>query len=193
VQLDTRTPGAAPVGFTAWETPPVGFVAQPLTGAAGIIDPNYGLPKIQDIRDGTATSIILYECTGRNEGMDGNTLTNDYYDPYASALAGAPTGRRHWRFGDPDTTSGVSKRINNNAGFGMNITIVSNDNCNGQNWRAHDCGPNNEPFSFHGGGTHFAFADGHVAYVRDSVSIDVLKALATRNNGANEGGLELTD
>ena len=65
--------------------------------------------------------------------------------------------------------------------------------CYGKTWRAHDCGPNNEAFSFHGGGANFVFADGHVTYIRSSVNINILKALCTRSNGSNEGGLEYTD
>jgi prepilin-type processing-associated H-X9-DG protein len=70
-----------------------------------------------------------------------------------------------------------------------NISDPTNK-CFGKTWRAHDCGPNNEPFSFHGGGAHFVFADGHVTWLRDTVAVDVLKAMGTRNNGTNEAGLE---
>ncbi len=196
VQLDTRIPAALP--STVGRTAGLGVLpanGEPLTGGSGIIDANYGLPKVADIRDGTSTSIMLYEDVGRNEQMrvpSGSTIApNDYYDPLAA-------GRRfHWRFADPDTTSGISQRVNNNAGGSMTAadpnTPATDTKCFGNSWIGHDCGPNNEPFSFHGGGAHFVFADGHVSYIRDSVPVNVLKALATRNNGRNEIGLEYSE
>ncbi|MBY0232006.1 MAG: DUF1559 domain-containing protein [Gemmataceae bacterium] len=164
-----------------------------LTGANGLIDANYGLGKVADIRDGTSTSVILYEDVGRHDGMDGTGLAapNNYYDPF---VAGP---RSHWRFADPDTSSGVSQKVNNNAGGSMTSpdpnTPASDTKCFGQTWKAHDCGPNNEPFSFHGGGAHFAFADGHVVFMRDSIPLNVLKAICTRANGNNEAGLDYND
>jgi prepilin-type processing-associated H-X9-DG protein len=34
--------------------------------------------------------------------------------------------------------------------------------------------------SFHSGGCHFAFADGHVQFLSEEIAIDVLHALVTR-------------
>ena len=77
-------------------------------------------------------------------------------------------------------------------GIGPNITDATNK-CFGRTWRSHDCGPNNEPYSFHGGGAHFVFADGHVSFIRDSIPLNVLKAIATRSNGTNESGLDYVE
>lgn len=154
------------------------------------IDPLFGQSKIGDIGDGTSNCITFYECVGRNEQMDGAGAVNDYYDP---VIAGA---HKHWRWASPDTTSGVSQKVNNAQGGSMNTpdpNVDPTNKCAGKTWRAHDCGPNNEPFSFHGGGCHVTFADGHVVFLRDSVSIDVLKALCTKSNSANERGLEFID
>lgn len=41
----------------------------------------------------------------------------------------------------------------------------------------------NEPYSFHPGGANVLFADGHVGFVRESVSLPALAALATRAAG----------
>ena len=41
----------------------------------------------------------------------------------------------------------------------------------------------NEPYSFHTGGANFLFTDGHVQFVRDSVSLPTLAALCTRAGG----------
>jgi prepilin-type processing-associated H-X9-DG protein len=156
----------------------------------GKIDALYGLAKIGDIGDGTANCITFYEDVGRNEQMDGAGAVNDYYDP---VIAGP---HRHWRWASPDTASGLSQKVNNAQGGSMSSpdpNVDPTNKCAGKTWRAHDCGPNNEIFSFHGGGAHIAFADGHVIFMRDSVNFDVLKALATRSNGTNERGLEFID
>jgi prepilin-type N-terminal cleavage/methylation domain-containing protein/prepilin-type processing-associated H-X9-DG protein len=154
------------------------------------VDPLWGLCKVGDIRDGTSNSILMYEDVGRNEFMDGDGLVNDYYDPVTNG------GRKHWRWADPDTTSGISQKVNNAAGGSMTTAdpnVDPTNKCYGKTWKAHDCGPNNEPFGFHGGGANFVFADGHVTFIRSSVHIDILKALGTRSNSANEGGLEYVD
>jgi prepilin-type processing-associated H-X9-DG protein len=41
----------------------------------------------------------------------------------------------------------------------------------------------NEPYSFHTGSAGFVFADGHVQFIRENVSLTTLAALCTRNAG----------
>jgi prepilin-type N-terminal cleavage/methylation domain-containing protein/prepilin-type processing-associated H-X9-DG protein len=164
-------------------------------GAGGVIDATFGGAHMGDISDGTATSIMWYEDVGRNETMDGNdvggtgtVISNEYYDP-------ATAGRKHhWRWADPDTASGMKRKLNNTPGASMttfdpNVTTGDTTQCPGNTWRVHDCGPNNEGFSFHGGGAHIAFADGHAVYMRDTVPYNIILALGTRSNGSNEIGL----
>jgi prepilin-type processing-associated H-X9-DG protein len=172
-----------------------------------LLDPNYGLPKIEEIADGTANSVILYEDVGRNEfmngfdytsGTTGATKANEYYDVRQSEVIGVTLKKAHWRFADPDTASGMKRKVNNTQGGSMtgpdsNLSAGDNSGCPGQSWTIHDCGPNNEAFSFHGGGAHMAFADGHVAFVRDTVSVQVLLSISTRNNSKNEQGLDFTE
>jgi len=148
-------------------------------------DPLYGCPKISDCRDGTAVSIMFYEDVGRNDKMDGSGGSpNNYYDPFGGA--GSTGGARsHWRWADPDGSSGQGQVINNNSGGSMTsidpkANMFEQSRC--PSWKAHDCGPNNEWFSFHGGGAHAVFGDGHVAFVRETITIGVIKALGTRSN-----------
>jgi len=45
-------------------------------------------------------------------------------------------------------------------------------------------GSNNGAFgSFHSGGTNFVFADGSVHFLKDTVNLNVYRALSTRNLG----------
>ena len=145
------------------------------------VDPLYGGGRIAAVSDGTSNSIVFYEDTGRNEKMDGDPGStglppNNYLDPVDNL------GRRHWRWAEPDSSSGCSKPINNNAD--------QNSDCP---WNYHDCGPNNEMFSFHPGGAHAAFADGSVRFLNEQISLRLLFSLGTRANseiveGATDGG-----
>src|SRR5262249_9744246 len=92
----------------------------------------------------------------------------------------------HHRWANPDKASGLKIKINANKGATYTTTDPNGTGCT---WAEHDCGPNSEAFSFHGNGAHCIFVDGHVAYVRESVSHDVLTALCTRNNATGEAGL----
>jgi prepilin-type N-terminal cleavage/methylation domain-containing protein/prepilin-type processing-associated H-X9-DG protein len=161
----------------------------------GQIDQNYGCATIQDVHDGTAYSIAFYEDVGRSEYMDGvdpNTgvvLPNEYYDPITNDR------KHHWRWADPDTASGLKRKLNNTQGASMNtvdpnILAAEPYQCYNATWHYHDCGPNNEGFSFHGGGVNIGFVDGHVDYIRDTISWQVLSALSTRSNAVNELGFD---
>jgi prepilin-type N-terminal cleavage/methylation domain-containing protein/prepilin-type processing-associated H-X9-DG protein len=169
----------------------------PPNGYFGLIDPNYGLAKFGDIKDGTSNSIMFYEDVGRNEKMDGFNyavtpavaVANEYYDPITNGR------KHHWRWADPDTASGMKRKLNNTQGGGM-FTIDPNlqapqdstAQCPNATWTVHDCGPNNEAFSFHGGGANILFADGHVYFMSDTVNLSVVLALGTRSNGEHETG-----
>ena len=65
-------------------------------------------------------------------------------------------------------------------------TTTADANGDGCTWMTHDCGPNSEAFNFHGNGVHMVFCDGHVSYMRESLSTAILRALATRADGRNE-------
>jgi prepilin-type N-terminal cleavage/methylation domain-containing protein/prepilin-type processing-associated H-X9-DG protein len=152
---------------------PVGFYTEYGTGDAtvapnkklhldptkGFIDPYFGQATISDIKDGTSYSIALYEDAARNETW--SEVSGGYLDPITG------THRMWWRWAEPDTASGVSRKINN--------PLVP--------WNIHDNGPNNEIYSFHGGGAHALFADAHVTFLRDNISTIIVRALCTRNGG----------
>jgi prepilin-type N-terminal cleavage/methylation domain-containing protein len=139
--------------------------------AMGGIDLSYGGSNITQIADGTSYTILVYEDVGRNPTMDGNPGSsglpvNNYHDPVTGC------GRAHWRWAEPDNTSGCSMPLNNNPRpFGGPPTCP---------WTYHDCGPNNEWFSFHVGGAYALFADGSVRFVSEGITLRVVFALGTR-------------
>lgn len=131
--------------------------------------------KVAEIRDGLTNCVGLIEDVGRYEGMKASR----YLDP----VDGQP--RRFWRWAEPDTSAGISKTINNNR-FPFN----GGQGPAGCPWVNHDCGPNNEWFSFHPGGANCVFMDGSVRFVKEAASPFVIRALVTR---AGDEKLDPTD
>ncbi len=142
--------------------------------ALGGIDLYYGASPITAGTDGSSNSILMYEDVGRNEAMDGSPgktgfPPNNYLDPIDLC------GRRHWRWAEPDNTSGCSKVVNNNS-----FPMGGPPTCP---WHYHDCGPNNEMFSFHGGGANALFGDGRAQWIKETISLGTLYSLCTRSGG----------
>jgi prepilin-type N-terminal cleavage/methylation domain-containing protein/prepilin-type processing-associated H-X9-DG protein len=145
---------------------PFGTIINIFNGAARISDTING--------DGSSNSILIYEDAGRNERMNGDPGTsgqpnNNYLDPVDYM------GRRHWRWGEPDNTSGCSKVMNNNK-WPINGPPTAP-------WNYHDNGPNNEWFSFHPGGANAVFLDGHVSFIGETIPLRMVYALGTRMGG----------
>jgi prepilin-type N-terminal cleavage/methylation domain-containing protein/prepilin-type processing-associated H-X9-DG protein len=151
------------------------------TTASAPIDAMFGLPQMGDIIDGTSVSILIIEDVGQNEkmllvGTSDGANANSYIDGVTG------TASRHWRWANPDISSGQSKKVNS----AKNATYATPDPVDGCAWAQHDCGPNSEMFSFHGNGAFAVFADGHVQFIRESVSLPILRALSTRADGRAE-------
>ncbi|MFO0893162.1 MAG: DUF1559 domain-containing protein [Isosphaeraceae bacterium] len=147
----------------------------------GKIDPYWNGSKISSITDGTSNSMAVYEDTGRsprmweNVGQNLAASTGGYLDPVTGEA------RCHWRWAEPDSASGVSKLINNNRQAGY---VLGQQPAPGScPWNAHDCGPNNEIFSFHPGGANVLFMDGSVRFIKETIAGNVQRALITKNEG----------
>jgi prepilin-type N-terminal cleavage/methylation domain-containing protein/prepilin-type processing-associated H-X9-DG protein len=131
-------------------------------------DPLYGAPTVGMIKDGLSNCFAIYEDVGRNETW----AASRYLDPVTMG------SRSSWRWAEPDNASGISKTINaNRTPFGGPASCL---------WSNHDCGPNNEIFSFHNGGANVLFMDGHVLFLREDMNPLAVRAMATRNGGAGE-------
>ena len=55
--------------------------------------------------------------------------------------------------------------------------IYNKDNCP---WTVNNCGPNDEPFSFHDGGVNVTMTDGSTHFLSDSIDGVTLRYLVTR-------------
>ncbi len=97
-----------------------------------------------------------------------------YDDPVNPAVK-----RSHWRWAEPDNAFGVSFTPNFHRNpFGGPATCL---------WKDMNCGPNDELFSFHIGGTHALFCDGHVQFITDSMDYRVLRAIVSAGQGEVPG------
>lgn len=137
------------------------------------------------ITDGTSNTVALIEDVGKlHESF--SPFMKASYSAYLNSGSPSPSGlRNNYRWAEPDTGNGVSgphkatdtqqAKINNNATpKGGPATCP---------WSVNNCGPNDEPFSFHTGGAQAVFGDGHVQFLRESITPQVLRAICTPDGG----------
>ncbi len=140
------------------------------------------------IQDGSSNTIMMVECVGRGE-----QFRPTQYNPAANSVVFSGVGdevfntaRQSWRWGEPSSSGVVNgpgvqasytgKLINNNSTpFGGGAA--------GCYWTTNNCGPNDEPFSFHGGGCNCLFADGSVKFIRDEADASTFRRMLTAVEG----------
>ncbi len=144
-----------------------------------------------NITDGTSNTILCIEDAGRahpSVAVFGSLSTRPApIEADSVAWAGGSSGgRRMYAWADPDSgTNGLSGpsnalgsrvlRINN-----YKIPLGGSADCR---WSQNNCGPNDEPFSFHTGGVNAAMGDGSVRFISESVDWLPLKAAAGSQDG----------
>jgi prepilin-type N-terminal cleavage/methylation domain-containing protein/prepilin-type processing-associated H-X9-DG protein len=119
--------------------------------------------RITDVTDGTSSTIMLAEAAGRplvfRRGSARPELSNDQGIGWADSEG-------------PFSLNGASADGSaEGCGPAGGCTFAMN--------RRND----NEPYGFHTGGVNVVFADGHVAFVRESVDLATFAALCTRAAG----------
>lgn len=126
--------------------------------------------RMADILDGSTNTIAVVECSARpvvyRDGAAVSGLSNDQGISWADS-----EGPFSIDFASPD---GSQEGCTPLAG------------CDEVMNRRND----NEPYSFHTGGSHFLFADGRVQFVGESVDFRVFAALCTRAAGEVISGSE---
>ncbi len=126
-------------------------------------------PNQGEILDGLANTICLSEDVGRTEGLG----TPTYDDPFGNASYNSGK-RAAWRWGEPDSSNGVSGGPNGVFGD-LKLGKVINNNSKPIGgpasclWTTNNCGPNDETFSFHNAGANHLFMDGSVRFLRDDI------------------------
>ena len=137
-----------------------------------------------DITDGLSKTIAMLEDVGRSETFN----TQKYVDPAGvDLLPAGSTFRNAWRWAEPDTGNGVSSYPGAKYGD-ANLRIVNNfaapyGGPAACPWTTNNCGVNDEPFGFHGGGVNAVFMDGHVSFIRENISPIVMRYLLTPTEG----------
>lgn len=176
----------------------VGMRDNPMARVRGALDNIQG--TLSGITDGTSSTILIAEDAARREGYLTNT---SYVDPAVLAGVAEPadvvgikyaggtlTTRRFWRWGEQDNGFGVSGDPTLNTST-TSYKIINNNNSSPAtdgpptcSWSlTNNCGANDEIFAFHSGGAQVVFADGHVQFLRDSLSPAVVGALVSRSGG----------
>lgn len=143
--------------------------------------------------DGTSNTILCIEDAGRanpSVSLFGAlsarvSPVNGQADP-TPWMGGGSGGRRMWAWADADSvTNGISGPSNSTAsrraGVNQNkLPIGGPPTCP---WSINNCGPNDEPFSFHSGGVSCAMGDGSVKFLSDNIDAIVLKWSVAASDG----------
>ncbi|MBX9622874.1 MAG: DUF1559 domain-containing protein [Gemmataceae bacterium] len=145
------------------------------------------------VTDGTSNTLAVIEAVGR--GYFGAV------DGQAVSPAGGLTRPARWA--EPDGAGGLSgprfapdgaTPCYESEGAGPGRTVCNDRRAvnnhprplggpPGCPWSQPNCGPNDEPFSFHTGGVNAVFADGHVRFIRETISMVNMRYLVTPATG----------
>ena len=156
-----------------------------LTWSAGMMPKIKGGSGLNSCIDGSSNTIAIIEDAGKNHTSAFPFMVSKYDDP-AGSVDSAPGGKRNnYRWAEPDIANGVSGP---DASSTSKVAMVNNSKLpmgggTACPWSTNNCGPNDEPFSFHPGGCQAVFADGHVAFISETTNFAVLRALLTPIGG----------
>jgi prepilin-type N-terminal cleavage/methylation domain-containing protein len=178
-----------PVPYT--DLDPVTGLRNPMTATArGADKPGLlggaGEAGFRDCTDGLSNTACIFEDAGKPASI----ASTKYAAPAGfttvdncGTLAGG--GRCPNRWADADSGSGVSGPPN--LGTGETKVINNNNNPKGGPagclWANNNCGPNDEPFSFHTGGCHATLGDGSVRFISENVDRNIVRQLVDRADG----------
>jgi prepilin-type processing-associated H-X9-DG protein len=154
-----------------------------------------GKTRIAEVLDGTSNTIMIGEDAARDprylspyiqDVYNNAGITTTVFLSTFSPLDPGPAGgeglyRRFWRWAEPDEAFGVSGTPNNAYRPDHEATPwMTACPCVAQGTNA---GNNDELSSLHPGGCNVLFGDGHVAFLKNSVNIIVLRGLITLAGG----------
>jgi len=152
--------------------------------------------SIAKITDGTSNTIMVFEANGRSTtviatsyglgavfaGTANSTMPGTDISQTTGAFGGSVPGR----WADPDSGSGVSGPPANRGPI-INNNKSPNGGPSNCLWTSNNCGPNDEPFSLHTGGTHALLGDGTVRFIGENIDFSIVRNLSCRNDGISLG------
>jgi len=142
-------------------------------------------PTQGEITDGLNNTVAIVEDVGRNETVG----TYRYTDPFGTSTYNGGN-RCAWRWAEGDNSNGLSGPPNGVLND-IKLGIVINNNplpVGGPTacpWTTTNCGPNDEPFSFHNAGANALFMDGHVVFLNQNLDQFTMKHLVTSVEGVS--------
>ena len=145
------------------------------------------------ITDGTTNTLLCIEDCGRAHPTSGAFASlSSRPSPIPTEgpqwSGGASGGRRMYAWADPDSgTNGFSGPSNALAPASRVIGINQNKTPLGGPasclWTTNNCGPNDEPFSWHAGGVNALMGDGSVRFISENIDALTLKWLTGASDG----------
>jgi len=149
--------------------------------------------RLASTTDGTSNTVMVIEDAGRahpNVTLFGALSTR--FTPVSTPafpvnMQTGPLGRHMYAWADADAATNGYSGPSNAIAPGSRLAKINNfqaptggpPECR---WSVNNCGPNDEPFSFHGAGCNASMGDGSVKFLSASTDGVVLKWMIGRND-----------
>lgn len=150
--------------------------------------------RLASTTDGTSNTVMLIEDSGRADpsvnlfGALSSRFTPVSSPQFPVNMVSGPLGRHMYAWADADAATNGYSGPSNAIAPGSRLAKINNfqaptggpPECR---WSVNNCGPNDEPFAFHGAGVNAAFGDGAVKFLSANTDGVVLKWMVGRNDG----------